>query len=143
MRLISLEQNKAIIRCYYRDLWNKWDLEVADEIIDPNISFRGSLNVATSGLEGFKKYVRLVRSAFPDFYNSIDDLIAEGDKVVARLSYRGIHRGELFGIAPTGKQVTYTGIAIFRIKGGKIVNGWVSGDTLGLLQQLGAAPKFA
>ncbi len=140
---MSTQINKAIVRRYYDDVWNKWKLEAADEIIDSDIVFRGSLNVSTRGLEGFKQYVALVRAAFPDFHNTIEDLIAEGDKIAARLTYRGTHRGTLFGIAPTGKQVTYTGIAIFSISDGKIVNGWVSGDTLGLLQQLGAAPKFA
>ncbi|HWU37535.1 MAG TPA: ester cyclase, partial [Candidatus Acidoferrum sp.] len=81
-----------------------------------------------------------VRAAFPDFHNTIEELIAEGDKVVARLTYRGTHRGHLFGIVPTGRQVVYSGIAIFRIAGGKIVDGWVIGDTLALMQQLGAVP---
>lgn len=112
---MSLEFNKALIRRYYDDLWNKWDLSVADEILSPDISFRGSLRVSVQGMEGFKQYVTMVRSAFPDFHNSVEDLIAERDTVVARLTYRGTHRGELFSIAPTGNRVTYAGIAIFKI----------------------------
>jgi predicted ester cyclase len=92
------------------------------------------------GLEDFKGYVRSVRAAFPDFHNTIQDLIAEGDRVVARLTYRGTHGGELFGIAPTGRHVVYTGIAIFRLTGGKIVDGWVLGDALGLMQQMRTTP---
>ena len=82
-----------------------------------------------------------VRAAFPDFHNTIEDLIAEGNRVAARLSYRGTHRGELFRIAPTGRRVTYSGIALFRIAGGKIIDVWVIGDTLGLLRQLGGVPE--
>lgn len=130
--------NKELIRRYYEELWNNWNLDVADEIVAEDIAFRGSLSVTVQGRDGFKQYVATVRAAFPDFHNTVEDLIAEGDKVVARLTYRGTHKGTLFGIAPTGKQVTYAGIAIFRIADGKIVDGYVMGDTLGLMQQLGA-----
>jgi steroid delta-isomerase-like uncharacterized protein len=131
------KENKTLIRRYYDDLWNKWDLAVADEIIAPDISFRGSLAVTANGLKEFKDYVGVVRAAFPDFYNSIDELIAEGGTVVARLTYTGTHRGKLFGIAPTGNRVTYSGIAVFKIKDGKIRDGWVLGDTQSLFRQLG------
>jgi predicted ester cyclase len=111
-------------------------LNVADEISAPDISFRGSLGVTTSGREAFTRYVELVRVAFPDFHNSIDDLIAEGDKVVARLTYSGTHHGQLWDIPPTGKRVSYAGVAVFRIVGGLIVEGWVLGDTQSLISQL-------
>ena len=133
---VSVEDNKALIRRYYDDLWNAWNLALADEIIGTYVAFRGSLGVKVQGLEGFKDYVNFVRQAFPDFRNHIDDLIAEGDRVVARLTYSGTHVGELFGISPTGKRVTYTGVAIFRIADGKIMDGWVLGDTRQLLRQL-------
>lgn len=136
MKVIEVE-NKDIICRYYEELWNKWDLALADELIAPDVSFRGSLAVETQGLEGFKAYVNTVRAAFPDFHNTIEDLIAEGDKVVARLTYSGTHRGEVFGIAPTDKKVAYSGVAIFRIVDNKIVNGWVLGDMPGLMKQLG------
>lgn len=135
---MSVKDNKALISRYYDELWNKWNLAVADELIAPEIAFRGSLAVTVQGLGGFKEYVSMVRAAFPDFHNSIEELIAEGDKVVARLTYSGTHRGELFDIAATGKRVTYSGIAIFRIAEGLISDGWVIGDTLGLMKQLGA-----
>lgn len=138
---MSAEANKAIVRRYYEELWNQWNLRVADELIDAGISFSGSLGVTVKGLEGFKQYVTLVRRAFPDFHNTIEDLIAERDRVVARLTYHGTHRGELFGIPPIGKRVTYAGIAIFRIVEGKIVDGWVLGDMYGLMKQLGVTDK--
>ena len=132
------EENKDIIRRYYAELWNKWDLAVADNLIDPNILFRGSLGLQVQGLDGFKGYVATVRAAFPDFHNSLEDLVAEGDRVVARLTYRGTHRGQIFGAPPTGNPVTYGGIAIFCIANFKITEGWVMGDTWSLFQQVGA-----
>lgn len=134
---IARGENRALIRRYYEELWNAWNLGVADEIISPEITFRGSLAVTVRGLQGFKEYVLLVRNAFPDFHNTIEEMIAEGDRVAARLTYRATHRGELMGIAPTGREVTYAGAAHFQIRAGKIVAGWVLGDTLGLMRQLG------
>ncbi len=134
---------KVIVRRYYEELWNRWDLAVLDEIVAADINFRGSLSLAVKGIDGFKRYVNMVRAAFPDFHNSIEDLIAEGDKVAARLTYRGTHQGELFGLAATGKVVTYAGIAIFRIANDRIFDGWVLGDLLSLLQQLEMIPPIA
>ena len=82
--------------------------------------------------------MRKVQSAFPDFHNAIVQLTAEDDRVVARTMYRGTHRGEIFGVAPTGKEISYAGAAFFRMADGKIIHGWVLGDLLPLLRQLGA-----
>ena len=123
--------NKAIIRRYYDDLWNAWNLEAAEDLISPEIEFRGSLGITVQGIDGFKGYVATVRSAFPDFHNHVQDLIAEGNKVVARLTYRGTHLGEIFGLAPTGRTIEYPGIGY-----GKIYEGWVMGDASGLYQQI-------
>lgn len=134
--MMPVTDNRSIIRRYYQELWNEWNLKVADEIIAPNIRFRGSLSIEVGGIEGFKSYVRTVQAAFPDFLNTIDDLIGEGHKIVARLIYSGTHKGELFGVPATQRRVTYSGIAIFRLEGGRIAEGWVVGDTLDLLQQI-------
>ena len=112
---MSTSQNKALVRRYYEEMWNRWDFALADELIAEGITFRGSLGVSVSGREGFKEYMRGVRRAFPDFHNHVEDLIAEDDRVVARLTYTGTHRGELFGIGPTGRRISYAGVAIFRI----------------------------
>ena len=80
--------------------------------------------------------MRTVRQAFPDFRNQIEELIGEGDKVVARLTYTGTHEGLLFGIAPTSKRVRYVGVALFRISGSCIDEGWILGDRQGLIEQL-------
>ncbi|SRR5579875_3763173 len=129
-------RNKSIICRYYEDLWNKWNVALADELLSSDVSFRGSLGVEVHGLDGFKGYVNMVRAAFPDFHNTIGELIAEDNKVVATLTYSGTHRGELFGIASTGRRVSYSGVAIFRLADNKILNGWVLGDTHSLIKQL-------
>ena len=133
---MTTDDNKRIIRRYYEEVWNTWNSVAAAEILHPTLKFRGSLGVEVQGLDGFKDYVTLVRGAFPDFNNRIDALIAEGDQVVARLTYKGTHLGELFGFAPTGRPVTYSGVAIFRIAGGKIVERWGLSDTHLLRKQL-------
>lgn len=134
-----LENNKDLIRRYYADLWNRWDDAAVDEIIAPDIEFRGSLGVTVSGRDGFRGYVAQVRAAFPDFHNQIDELLAEGGTVAARLTYSGTHQGQLYGAAPTGKRVEYGGGAFFRISEGQITSGIVYGDTLGMMRQIGAA----
>src|SRR5216110_2357363 len=137
MRKRMEEKNKEIIRRYYDELWNKWNLALANELIASDVSFRGSLAVEVQGLEGFKSYVNTVRAAFPDFHNTIEDLIAEENKVVARLTYNATHRGEIFGVAPTGKKIEYSGVAISHIIDNKIVSGWVLGDTQSLMRRIG------
>jgi steroid delta-isomerase-like uncharacterized protein len=84
-----------------------------------------------------------MRAAFPDTRMTIEDEIAEGDKVVIRWTIRGTHKGEYMGIAPTGKEVTVTGISVYRIERGKIVEDWSNNDMLGMLQQLGAIPSLS
>ena len=133
---MSVEHNKALVRRYYEELWNRWDFALADAILGEGLDFRGSLGVRVMGRAGFKDYLRTVRRAFPDFYNRVEELIAEGDRVVARLTYIGTHQGELLGIGATGRRVSYAGVAIFRIAEGCIVEGWVLGDLHGLVRQL-------
>ncbi len=128
----------AAVRRYYDELWNQWRLDLADELLAPDVRFRGSLAVEVRGIAGFKDYVRLVQAAFPDFQNSVDAMLEAGDDVVARLTYRGTHRGPLFGVAPTGKRFSYPGMAWFRFADGRIAAAWIVGDTGRLLRELGA-----
>jgi steroid delta-isomerase-like uncharacterized protein len=93
------------------------------------------------GIEGLKQFVSMIRSALPDLRITLEDDIAEGDKVVSRWRAQGTHQGELMGITPTGNQVIITGITIHRIQGGKIVEEWENWDALGLMQQIGAIPS--
>lgn len=130
--------NKELIRRYYEEMWNSWNFDAADDLLTENISFRGSLGVETNGRDAFREYMRQVRRAFPDFHNTIDSSIEDGDSIAARLTYRGTHRGEIFGLVPTGRSISYSGAAFFRIAGGKVAEGWVLGDLLSLLRQMGA-----
>jgi predicted ester cyclase len=134
------ERNKDTILRFYEELWNRWELDVADEIVAPDVRFRGSLGANLVGIDAFKGYVEQVRAAFPDWHNQVDELIAAGETIVARLTCSGTHRGELFGIAPTGRRVTYVTAAIFRLHDGRIEHAWVVGDTQELWRTLGAAP---
>jgi steroid delta-isomerase-like uncharacterized protein len=131
-----LPDYKSLIRRYYCELWNAWSLAALEELISPDIVFRGSIGMTVTGIEEFKQYVNRIRSAFPDFHNHIDELIGEGDKVVARLTYTGTHRGELFGYPATGKKIGYQGVGIFQFREGKIVSGFVLGDTESLKRQI-------
>jgi steroid delta-isomerase-like uncharacterized protein len=128
---------KSLIRRYYSELWNAWSTTALEELISPNIVFRGSIGTTVNGIEEFKQYVNKIRTAFPDFHNHIEDIISEGDKVSAKLTYTGTHRGELFGFSGTGKKISYQGMAIFQFREGKIVSGYVLGDTESLKRQIG------
>jgi len=133
----SLEQNKDLIRRFFDEMWNPWNFAKADELLAPDITFRGTLGSELKGRDAFRDYMRKVRAAFPDFHNTIVQMTAEDDRVTARTFYRGTHRGEIFGVAPTGKAISYSGAAFFRIADGQVIEGWVLGDLVGLLRQLG------
>jgi steroid delta-isomerase-like uncharacterized protein len=131
-----LPDYKSLIRRYYSELWNEWSPAALEELISPAIVFRGSIGTTVRGIEEFKQYVNRIRAAFPDFHNRIDELIGEGDKVVARLTYMGSHRGELFSFPGTGRKINYQGVGIFQFREGKIVSGFVLGDTESLKRQI-------
>jgi steroid delta-isomerase-like uncharacterized protein len=135
---MSTDANKAIIRRHFEAIWNQGHLAVADEIVAPTYVSHFPLPGQPPGIAGFKYAVQLLRTSFPDLHLTIDDLIAEGDKVVARLTARGTHLATFRGIPATGQAVTWTGIRIFRIAEGKIVEHWANWDDLGLVQQLGS-----
>jgi steroid delta-isomerase-like uncharacterized protein/4-oxalocrotonate tautomerase family enzyme len=135
------DTHKAIFQRWFEEAWNKGNFDVADELIDPNFSVHGAGGQAVqTGVEGVKDLVRTWRTAFPDGQMTVDDVIAEGDKVVARLTWRGTHRGDFYGLAATGKSVVATSIGIDRFANGKIVEGWGEVDMLGMMRQLGAIP---
>jgi predicted ester cyclase len=118
-----------MIERFYHELWNRWNLALADEIVSEGVRFRGSLGSTLEGRESFKGYVETVRAAFPDWHNRIDEMISCGDRVVARMTWSGTHRGRLQDVEPTGERVEYVGVAIFRLEGGRIEEVWVVGDT--------------
>ena len=136
----TIEDHKKTVRRFYDELWNRWNYDVIGEILTPDIAFHGSLGVRKNGHEGFIAYAETVRAAFPDFTNTVEELIAEDDKVAACLTYRGTHMGEIFDIEATGRPIRYIGTAIFVFRDGLIGNAWVLGDRLELLQQLRDRP---
>lgn len=136
---MSSEDNKAAVRRFYEEVFHQKNLAGVDAFVSPNAIDHG-LPPGLSGLEGTKHFIGMYLAAFPDLHVTVEDLIAEADKVVSRCTYRGTHRGELLGIPPTGKQVTVTGIEINRFEGGKSVEHWLEADNLGMLQQLGVVP---
>jgi len=140
---MSTEQNKAMDRRVYEEVWNGGNLAVIDELVAANyVDHDQEPTSALEGLEGLKQSVTMYRTAFPDVHFTIDDQIAEGDLLVTRWTARGTHQGPLMGIPPTGKQAMVTGISITRVASGKVVEGWTNFDALGLLQQLGAGPSM-
>ena len=140
--MIKVEENKALVRREIEELWNQRKLDIIDEIYAADYVGHAAGSPDIHGLESLKQAASMHRTAFPDQKITIKDLIAEGDKVVVRWSITATHKGELMGIPPTGVQVTWTGIAIDRIAGGKIVEKWVNPDKFSMLQQLGAVPPI-
>src|SRR5262245_66611636 len=110
---MSTGEHKDLVCRYYEQLWNRWDFALADELIAEGIAFRGSLGQTVQGREGFKGYVREVRGAFPDFHNQVEELVAEGDRVVAGLRCTGKHAGARYGIATTGRRASYADVTVF------------------------------
>lgn len=135
---MSMETNKAIIRRLYDELFNKGDLSVADELHAADFVYH-EFGLPAIGLEEYKKRNSVFFRAVPDRKVSIEDLIAEGDKVVARATMRARQTGDLPGIPATGKPVTATSIIVYRISQGKIVEEWESWDQVGMLQQFGVS----
>jgi steroid delta-isomerase-like uncharacterized protein len=133
---MAAEENKAIVRRYLEQLYNRGELAAADQIIDPVVVFYEPARIIR-GREDLKRRAAAFRAAFPDLQVAIEDELVEGDRVATRWTLRGTHRGEFAGIAPTGKAVNVAGIIIWRVAGGKIREAWGSYDALGLMQQLG------
>jgi steroid delta-isomerase-like uncharacterized protein len=134
---MAAEENKAIVRRYLEQLYNRREPAAADQIIDPDVVFHEPATTIR-GREELEQRAAAFRAGFPDLYVAIEDELAEGDRVATRWTLRGTHRGEFAGITPTGEAVSVAGIIIWRIADGKIQEAWGSYDALGLMQQLGA-----
>ena len=135
---MSDSTNRRLIERFYGQVWNEWDADAAREILSPDIVFRGSLGVDVRGHGGFLAYVALIRAAFPDFHNKIEEIISEDTHAAARLTYSGTHQGTLFGKPATGRAITYAGAAFFRFSDEKIDEIWVLGDRMALMEQINA-----
>lgn len=133
---MSQEENKAIVRRFFEEAWNQQNLNVIDEIFASTVLFNGQ----SIPRDALKQALAGRRSAFPDIQVTVDDQVAEGEKVSTRRTWRATHQGQYRGIAPTGKQVKWTQISVVRFSEGRIVEDWAVADELSILQQLGALP---
>jgi len=137
---MSTEAHKTSARRFYDEVFNKKNRAAIDEFIEPNQVDHAAPPGTPGGLAGAKQTIGMYLTAFPDLHFTVEDMIAEGDKLVARLTVRGTQQGAFMGIPPTGKHVTVTAIDISRMAGGKSVEHWIEMDTLGMMQQLGVIP---
>jgi len=136
------DTNKALVHRWFEEVWNQGREETIDELFAANgIGYGlGDADVTLRGPADFKPFVRNLRGALPDIRMTIEDIIAEGDKVTVRITVEGTHKGGQLGVAPSGRRVRIEGIVVLRIANGQIVEGWNSWDQLGLLRQIGALP---
>jgi steroid delta-isomerase-like uncharacterized protein len=141
---MSAEENKALVLRWIEAI-NENNLALTDEVFAANclrrLIYHANVSKVGHGPEGIKRRVADWRAAFPDWHFSVEEMLAEGDRVMTRCTVRGTHQGELFGVPATGKQVAYTEIILSRIADGKIVENSVLIDRLGLLQELGILPE--
>jgi steroid delta-isomerase-like uncharacterized protein len=133
--------NKTLVRQLMEDDLSQGNEAVAEAIIAPDFLDHTNPPDMQHGIDGHRAIVRLFRTSFPDMRWEIEDMLADGDKVVVRTMMRGTHIGEFFGIPPTGKTVHASGIHVLRIANGKIAEHWGNNDDLGLMQQLGVIPS--
>jgi steroid delta-isomerase-like uncharacterized protein len=128
----------GLVRAFYEEVWNRADEARAREILSDALAFRGSLGSDRSGADGFIAYLREIHGALGDYRCTIEDMIAAGQRVAARVRFEGVHRGPLLGIAATGRLVGWRGAAFFTIAAGRIAEIWVLGDVEALRRQLSA-----
>ncbi len=138
---MSTETNKAIVHRYVEDGVNARNMAVIDELFADDFVNHDPTQPASRDLPALKQFWMAQQAAFPDHRTTIEDLVAEGDKVVKRWTWRGTQTGELNGIPPTGRQVILAGIDILRVADGQIQEIWWGYDMLGVLQQLGVMPE--
>jgi steroid delta-isomerase-like uncharacterized protein len=136
----NTEDNKAIVLRYWEEVASKGNLDIIDETCALDYVCHGADQDIQSP-EGVRQFISILRAAFPDLYVTVEDVIAEGDKVVQRWTGRGTHQGELMGIPPTGNRISVAGITISRFESGKVAEDWEIYDMMGMMQQLDALPS--
>jgi steroid delta-isomerase-like uncharacterized protein len=135
----AINENEALVRRFLEEAYNQGNLDVGDELLAADCVFCTPAPI--SGIAGWKQFATAFLTAFPDDLQvTIDDMFAAGDKVAARWTARGTHKGPLRGVPPSGKQVTWVGMALYSLSGGRITEVWGLNDALGIMQQIGAIP---
>lgn len=137
---MSVEQNKEMFRRWIAEGWNRGELSVVDELYAPAYVSHSFPPDFPPDREGLKRFVTALRTAFPDLHWTLDDMVGEGEKVIARFTGTGTHHEAFMGIPATGKSFSVGGFLQARFEGGKWAEDWVSWDQLGMLQQLGVVP---
>jgi steroid delta-isomerase-like uncharacterized protein len=135
---MSIEENKAIVLRWFAEL-DRGNLDVVDELIAHDyVDHNPALPNLPPGREGVRQYVRMLKAAFPDAAHTIDDVIAEGDRVMTRVTARGTFLGECIGYRPNGNVIEISGIAVHRVAEGRLVEHWAHADMAGFMHQIGA-----
>ena len=137
---MSTNDNKNVIRTFIEVVINQGRLERADDIVIEDFVELDPLPGQAQGREGLKEVIRQMRSAFPDINWTVDEMLAEGDKVLTRFTWSGTHEGAFLGVPATGRRITVKGMVIDRLVAGKMAESRILMDTLGMMQQLGALP---
>ena len=137
---MSTNDNKSVIRTFIEDVINQGRLERADDIVIEDFVELDPLPGQVQGREGLKEVICQMRSAFPDIHWTVDEMLAEGDKVFTRFTWSGTHEGAFLRVPATGRRITVKGMVIDRLVAGKMADSRILMDTLGMMQQLGALP---
>ena len=135
------EENKALVRRFVDEVQSAGNTDAIDEICSSEFVNHSASPGVPSNREGVKRLTAMFRQAFPDSYFTIEDMMAEGDKVATRRTFHGSHQGEFMGIPPAGRRVSMGLIDVVRISDGRVVEHWSVGDNLGMMQQLGVIPQ--
>src|SRR4051794_25298206 len=125
---MSVEENKAVYRRFLQEAFNKGNLDVLDEVLSPTYAYRDAPPGTPPGAEGIRQVVTMFRKAFPDLEITIEDQVGEGDMVASRTTMRGTQKGEIFGVAPSGKKVAVPGLTMARVANGRVQESWVKND---------------
>jgi predicted ester cyclase len=128
--------NKRLVRRFYKEVYGDWNMSLVDEVVSPRFTSHDWPEGSPTGPQGFAAFYSAIRTALPDARYEVDDMIAEGDKVVVRWRLLGTHQGDFRGIAPTGRAIALKGIAIYRVDGGMLMERWVVTDLHGLLEEI-------
>ena len=135
-RISEMTIHKEQVRRFYEVLWDAHDNDEIPAVLHEDFTFRGSLGLEKKGHKGFAEYVDMVHEALGDYRCIVEELIAESDKVFAKMTFTGIHRGEFMGYSPTQKQISWNGCALFTFRADKIGDVWVLGDLKSIETQL-------
>jgi steroid delta-isomerase-like uncharacterized protein len=138
---LVIEQNKAVYRRFIQEVFNEGRLDMLEQLLSPSYIYQDAPPGTPPNADGIRQVVTNARTAFPDLNVTIEDMVGEGDKVCARLTTRGTHKGVFFDIPPTGKTISMKGMTMIHFVDGRMVASWVLNDVVGLMNQLGAGSQ--